>query len=1120
MKFKNLLFSLVLYGLCLGNLSALHAQNKGDTPLEKKITVNFRGNSLEAAFTLLKQQTKISFAYDPKILGTKEINSGKKNFNNTTLGDVLQSILGVGNIGFKEVNGNIVLFEKLTPPASNQKQNLIKGRVADDKDQPLPGVSVSIKGTQNRTSTDLDGHYSIKAAADGILVFTMVGFGTRETPVNGETTINVVLNDDNQSLDEVVVVAYGKQKKLSITGAVASISTKEVKQSPAANLAVTLAGRLPGLTVRQNSGEPGRDLTTLYLRGLGTLNGQNPIILVDGVERDLGYIDPNEVENVTILKDASSTALFGVRGANGVILITTKRGNSERPEISLTAEYGLQDFTRAPETVSSYDWVTLKNQAWKNDNPNIAANDPTNKPPYSAYAIERFRLQDSPEEYPQNDWRDMLMHKFVPQIRYNLNLSGGGDATKYFVNIGYLNQDGQWKTAGDQNYDPTAFLKRYNFRSNIDVNLNKAKTLKTFLNAAGYLEKVNQPNTETTEILNRINILWPVIQPGPLAPNGQVLIGNFAGYGESPWAYINRSGYREETRSNITASWGMEQDLSQVVTKGLSAKVMASFDTKTVYNLTANQTYQRWIQSIDPNLKTKDGRDSVTYTRTRADIDNNPLSTSTATTFESFYNLQLQAAYDRTFGKSAITGLVLAQQEARIKPADRLPFNLMGISFRTSYGYDAKYFVEFDMGYNGSEQFAKGKRYGFFPSISGSWVISNEHFFVQNDVLSSFKLRASYGKVGSDNLGTRRFLYLDDIQRQTTGGYSSTLNRGGYIQESFIGNPDVQWEIAKKSNFGADIRLFKSLDVTFDWFNEKRDNILISRGAIPILYGLPQANLAPFNLGAVKNSGYELDVNYSKSLGKDLSFALKANFNKAKNNLEFADEPLLPADYAYRTRKTGFPIGQNFGYLTDGYFASQADIAASGLTYVGQAPRPGDFKYKDLNGDKIIDEKDMAPIGYSSVPEYTYGGGFTLNYKQFDLSVLFQGVANVSNYIGSNETNDFRQRNLDAWTPEKAASGAAIGSPALSLIVSSSSKPNDFYIENTSFIRLKNLEFGYALPTALANKIGAKKVRFYVNGFNLVTWDKMRNKDIDPELGGINSYPVYRVFNSGVNVIF
>jgi TonB-linked SusC/RagA family outer membrane protein len=1120
MKFKK---SLLLIA-CWVSLSitpyAMAQQAPSPALLQKKISISFKEKSLTSAIVSLQRQANISFAYDAKMLSGKQVPDNRNGFVNTSLSDVLNNLLSSQGINYKEVNSRIVLFEKdVKTDPMKQEEITVTGKVVDDGGLPLPGVTVLAKPGGKATGTNTEGQFTIKAPSNGSLQFSSMGFVSRELQINGNPKIDVVLKSDDKNLDEVVVVAYGTQKKVTVTGAVASISTKEIKQSPAANLAVTLAGRLPGLTAIQNSGEPGRDVTRLYLRGLGTLNGQNPIILVDGVERDLGYIDPNEVENITILKDASSTALFGVRGANGVILVTTKRGTSDKPLISLTTEYGQQDFTRIPEVISSFDWVNLKNEAWRNDNPGVADNDPVNKPPYSAYAIERFRLQDQPEAYPQNDWRDMLMRKSVPQVRYNMNLSGGGDVTKYFVNLGFLDQAGQWKIADDLKYNPEAFLKRYNFRSNIDVMLNKSKTLKTFLNAAGYLEKVNQPNTETTEILGRINGLWPVVQPGPLAPNGEVLIGSSGSYGESPWAYINRSGYRQETRSNITASWGLEQDLS-IVTKGLTAKLMASFDTKSLYNLTGNQTYQRWIQSIDPNSQTPDGKDIVKYERTRTDLDNTPLSTSTSTTFESFYNVQLQAGYQRTFGKHALSGLLLGQQESRIRPADRLPYNLLGVAFRTSYGYDSRYFLEFNMGYNGSEQFAKGKRFGFFPSVSGAWVISNEKFFTQNELLNIFKIRASYGKVGSDQLGSRRFLYLDDIQRQGSGGYSGTLGRGGLITENFIGNPNVQWEIAKKLNVGLDLKLFQSLDITLDYFDENRENVLISRGTVPALYGLPQGNLAPFNMGIVSNKGYELEVNYNKILNQDLSFVLKGNFNKAKNNLEFRDEPLLPEEYAYRTRATGYPIGQNFGYLIDRYFNSQQDITESGLSYTGRAPRPGDFKYKDLNGDKIIDEKDIAPIGYSIVPQYTFGAGLSINFKNIDVSALFQGVAKVSNYISSSETNDFRNRHLQSWTAERAASGSNIEYPALSTSLSSSNRQNEFYIEDTGFIRLKNVEVGFTFPTKLSSKIGAKSLRLYANGFNLITWDRLKNKDIDPELSGINAYPVYRIFNGGINVIF
>ncbi|MBE8721976.1 TonB-dependent receptor [Sphingobacterium sp. Ka21] len=1060
---------------------------------------------------------------------------------NETLPSTLDILFANQPYGYTIKNKVVVLnkkaeaTEKNKPPlnrppnhASPQtdRQQTVSGTVQDSTGLALEGVTVTVVGTDRSTSTNGSGSYQIEASPGESLDFSIVGYTSQRVRLTGGmTTVHISLVQALSDLDEVVVVAFGTQKKVSVTGAIASIQTKEIKQSPAANLAVTLAGRLPGLTTLQRSGEPGRDHTALFLRGMGTLNATAPIILVDGVEREMTYIDPNEVESVTILKDASSTALFGVRGANGVILVTTKRGTSGQPSIGLIYERGLQGFTRTPSVINSYDWARLRNEAWANDNPNVSPDDPVNQPPYSEYALDRFMFQDYPEAYPNTNWQKLLFNDWVPQERYNLNINGGGDYVQYFVNVGYLNQGGQWRISPEvEDYDPSGFLKRYNFRSNIDAKLTKSGSLSTFLNAAGYFELVNSPNANTDEIFRRTYSFFPVVLPGPLSPDGEVLIGP-GNYNVSPWALINRSGYRQETRNNIMASWGLKQDLS-MLTEGLSAKFMTSFDTRTVYSLTAGKEYQRWIQLIDPNTPNEWGVDKVEYRRMFLELENTPLSISSGSNFQSFFNFQLSADYNRVFNeKHSVTGMLLAQQEQRVLPNDRLPFNLRGVALRAIYGYDNKYFAEFNAGYNGSEQFAKGRRYGFFPTVSAGWVVSNESFLKDHAAINLLKIRGSYGRVGSDRLGGRRFLYLDDIQRQTGGGYSPSLGRGGKIGENYIGNPAIQWEVAQKANLGIELGLFNEWTLTADFFHENRDNILINRQTIPMVYGVEPNRMSPVNMGIVKNYGYEIELNYNKRLNQDWSILSKLNWNFARNNVEFSDELQLPEDFAYRYRQTGYRIGQVFGYeLRDGYYANEQEIANEGLDYVGYTVRPGDFKYVDANNDQIVDERDMVPIGYSSVPEYTFGGAFNVSYRNFDLSFLFQGMFNVTQPLSSFGTfgsHDFRERHLAAWTPERAASGEEILYPRLSLGSSVSERDNNaFFIENRSFIRLKNAEIGYRLPSGLSKKIGASEVRFYVNGLNLITWDWMRIKDFDPEINNSLSYPVYQIFNGGLHITF
>jgi len=982
----------------------------------------------------------------------------------------------------------------------------IKGTVTDSGGLPLPGASVKVKGTDKGTVTNSKGEFYFQNVDEHAeLEISYIGFKTQTLTVDNKTEFNVVLLPaEGQGLDEVVVVAFGTQKKETVTGAISSISTREIKQSPAANLAVTLAGRLPGLTTIQTSGEPGRDLTQLFLRGMRSLNGQSPLILVDGIPREITYVDPNEVSDVTILKDASATAMFGVRGANGVILVTTRRGTSEIPEISFSSEYGIQQFNRTPDPVNAAELAELTNQAYKNSG--LA-------PLYSDETILHYRNQDQPNIYPDNNWVDMLTNSSTKQQRYNLNVNGSGKAVSYFVNAGYLYQDGLWKT-DQKDYDVNSSLKRYNFRSNIDLKLNK--NLKAFLNLGGYLETLNAPNPDisTTQLLYYLYVN-PANAQGPLTPDGQIVVPTIGKH--PPYGFINRSGYKQEKRTNITASYGMEHKLD-FVTPGLSAKLIASFDARTIYQLNARQTFQRWLAEVDTE------NDKVSY-RKLAGYENTPLSLATNATYLSYFNMQAFMNYNRTFNDHTVTGLLLYQQDERIEPNDRLPYRTMGLSSRFTYGFKNRYFLEFNAGYNGSEQFRSGNRFGFFPSISAGWVISNEKFFQQFTDINSLKIRGSYGKVGNDRLGSRRFLYLDDI-KQIGNVYSGSIGQGTSITEVATGNPNIQWEVTHKANLGLEIGLFKSLNLNVDVFSEKVDNMLINRRMVSAVLGM--SGLPPMNIGKMENKGFEMELKYQKQLSKDWSLLSSVNFNYAKNNVVFTDEPIKPADYAYRYYEQGFSYGQNFGLRSNGFWSSADEITASKLQYrIGLGnPRPGDLKYIDQNNDQIIDEKDIVPIGASIIPQYTFGAAFSVRFKTFDFSFLLQGMAKVDKFYGggigiseyADALNVFFDIHRNAWTPERQANGSKITYPALANGLNTNSYRNDYFTWDASFIRLKNFEIGYFIPSS--KKWGVQNFRVYVNAQNPITWDRLKTKSVDPEVNDTGSYPMQRIFNLGVNIVF
>jgi TonB-linked SusC/RagA family outer membrane protein len=1010
----------------------------------------------------------------------------------------------------------MMLFTTGIIPAFSQQNTgaVVNGRILNNQGKPL-AASVVERNTSNGTTANAEGYFILRVSnLQTTLIITSVGFRDSSVALDGRSNIEINLQQSDSKLDDVVVVAFGTQKKETVTGAISSIKTKEIKQSPAANLAVTLAGRLPGLTSIQRSGQPGRDVTQLFIRGQGTVNAQSPIVLVDGIERDLTYIDPNEIETITILKDASSTAIFGVRGANGVIMVTTKRGASEIPEINFIAETSTQDFPRFITPVNSYDYASLRNLALRNDGL---------PEEFSADALEHYKKQDDPLRFPNTDWRNLLLKDYSLQQRYNLNISGASKAVKYFVNAGYLNQGGQFKNEQNLAYDPSFKLERYNFRSNIDVQLNKS--LKIFLNVAGYLEQRNTPyalggDDPTDWIIYFMNRL-PATVPGPTTPDGDVIT---AGDVDRPaYGLVNRSGYTQQKRSNVLATFGMEQNLD-FITKGLSARAVASFDSRITNNLAASRSYAKYTQVINPNLPGSDGQDSVYYRQFNND-QNTPLSIGGDRAFETLSNIQLFLNYYRRFNKHSLTGLALYQQQSRVIN-NELPYKLKGAAARISYGYDNRYFLEFNAGYNGSEQFAKGNRYGFFPALSASYVISNEQFLEGNNALTLLKLRGSYGLVGNDRIGSRRFLYLDDIQ-VNGGGFSGSLGNGQQIATNLLKNENLQWEVSKKTNIGLELGLFKDISIIADVFFEKRDNILRNRGIIPVLNGFPVSVIPPVNLGIVENKGYEIEMSYRKIFSKDFSLLARVNVNHAVNKQIFADEPLLPDSYAYQYRETGYRIGQYFGYVVDSYFKDEDDVKNSPVQTVGgHESRPGDFKYRDLNGDGLVNERDIAPIGYSAVPEYQYGAAFSINYKDLDISALFQGVSNVSNYysqqgvFATNGVNNYVARHLDSWTDEKAAQGDAINYPRLTTQANPNENPNSFFIINAGYVRLKNVEIGYTLPLKLSNKIHSKRVRFYVSGLNLITWDKLPTKEFDPELTNSRVYPITRMYNAGVNIAF
>lgn len=1068
---------------------------------------------------------------------------------------VLSLVVLLSAVPYAAFSGNGSLSE--VSESMQAGTQTVSGTVQDQDGTPLIGVTVT-SSPSNGVVTDVNGKFTIKVPSGAELTFSYLGYKTVKVKVGARTTINVKMESDSQQLEEQVVVGYGTQKKVSVVASISSVNSKELRQSSSPNLANALAGRLAGLTSLQSGGsQPGFDDADLYLRGASTTNGTRPLILIDGVPRDnIRTLDANEVATVSVLKDAAATAVYGVRGANGVILITTKRGEVGQTKLDISFDQSFQAFTREPERVDSWEFMTLRNEANRNDGMNeeysgkmisrslnpLMGLDP-NDPDYALKAARRNYM------YPNHDWYREIFKKWSPQSRVNINISGGTEKLQYFVNASYLHQGGNLHTEPKSKlgYDPQARMTRYSFRSNLDYNI--TKNFKAFLNLGSYIEKVGMPGTTTyggdnkwmIRDLIHCTVGMKPMTVGPTTPDASL------GYDvipdkvirpvetdRSPFESVNRKGYRDETRTNLNASIGGEWNMT-FITKGLSLKGMASFDAVANTILGGDITEMSFATSVDED------NDQIYFAADRELNGTLSLSKSGYTNYT--VNLQGSLNYSRTFGKHDVGAMILVQRdfwETNSAPLN-MPYNMMGMAARVTYGFDNRYLLDANMGYNGSEQFSPKNRFGFFPSFAVGWVVSNENFLKGNKVITNLKLRASYGKVGSDKIGDNRFLYLDNHTYSSSGGVAV----GGYgtIYENRPGNYNLQWEVSKKQNYGIDLQLWSDWSITFDYFIEQRSKILKTQGMAPQFAGVPQW---PYlNLGVVDNSGYELEINYNKSFNKDLFLSVKGNFSYNHNKVKFWDEVPYADGYYYKYRTTGQSLDQTFGYKIDwsngnGYFNTQEEldkytegyvdengVEHKGITYnLSTAPQLGDFKYIDQNGDGIIDEKDRVPIGYTKVPRVSYGLNVSLNYKWFDFTVFLQGVGKYSSYYSGQGVYEniyqgtFFKYHKTAWTAERYAAGQKITYPRLSTGETCSKIQNDFFVMDRAFIRLKAIELGYTLPSNALRAIGINKLRVYFRGDNLVTWDRLRTSTTDPEQTDQIGYPIVKTFNFGFNVTF
>lgn len=1037
----------------------------------------------------------------------------------------------------------------------------VSGTVLDKTtNDPLIGVSVVVKGVANAgTITDMDGKFTLKLPyAEAPLVFSYLGYQPQEIVPGAKKELTVLLQEDTKALQEVVVVGYTKQRKETMIGSVATITTKDLTQSPTANINNALAGRLPGLIVNQYAGgEPGVDQSELFIRGKATYGNQSAIVIVDGIERDMSYLAPDEIETFTILKDASATAAYGIRGANGVIVITTKRGKAaEKATVNLKASIGINQPIGFPEYLGSADYATLYNEARLNDAKMTGA-DISSLNLFSQQAIDNFRrAKGDNSDGLGYDW-DYYDFAFKPGLQEDVSLSirGGTDKVRYYVLANYFSQGGNYKYSNAGEYDSQTKFTRYNFRSNIDININRY--LSTRLDLGARITDRNAPGTTAGRLMTICATQPPylpiLVEENAHPQNEEYIQQNPRGmlYGDNIYRYnllgeLSRTGYLNEKNTYLNGSFAMNLDM-EFLTKGLKAEVMFSYDASEGRWInrkldTYKDGYREYpkyatfmpIEGSDAYMA--GGHYTGAYkTGNKYDIDQTIGNGFSHNASDGRTYIQARLDYNRLFSnRHEVTAMLLANRGNRTVN-NELAYHSQGITGRFAYYYNQKYLMEFNFGYNGSENFAPGKRYGFFPAGSIGWVVSEEEFMKKASWIDFLKVRASYGLVGSDNVSSR-FPYLAFYGGGS--GYDFGNNFGtnvGGTSEGNLANANLTWEKARKLNVGIDFTtLNQRLALTIDAFYEYRFDIITDMNSDGIM-GYPDIvgkDAALQNLGEVSNCGVDIELSWNDKIGKDFRYYIRPNLTFSRNRLEYKAE--VARKNSWR-KETGKRLYENFVYVFDHFVADQEE--ADRLNKIGYQPWgqliPGDVVYKDLDRNGVIDDEDRTVMGNPRSPELMFGIPFGFQYKNFDFSVLLQGATKSSILLNGAAVFDFPQfeqdkigrvkkMHLDRWTPETAATAKY---PALHYGTHDNNKNGNssLFLYDASYLRLKNVEIGYNVSPKLLRKFHVQQARIYVQGLNLLTFDKLGDVDIDPETksgDGASWYPIQKVFNFGIDITF
>ena len=1010
---------------------------------------------------------------------------------------------------------------------------IVSGEVTDSLGNLLPGVSILVEGTTNGTTTDFDGKYAINIKTpNAILVFSYLGFETQKIKVSDQKKINVILKEGLDQLEEIQIVAFSKQKKNSVIGSITTVKVTDLKQ-PTANLTNSLAGKISGLISYQRSGEPGQDNAAFFIRGVTTFGFNNsPLILLDGLQitsDDLARLEPDNIASFSIMKDATATSLYGARGANGVVLVTTKEGKKGKARVSVRYENSISSPSKVNSFLGAVDYMELYNRAER-------SRDQSANLLYSKQKIEGTRNGLDPNLYPDINWHKELFNDFAINRRFNANINGGGEVAQYYLSVTSANEKGLLKVDPLNNFNNNIDINRSNLRANININL--TKTTKVSAKFYSLFERYNGPIVSASDIFRQVAQANPANFPKVFETDeitqffNHTLFGN-KGNGGFPNPYAESvKGFRDRFANTTLAQFQVNQDLS-FITEGLKMRAMASVRT---YTENQNErSFTPFFYGLS-EIETPTGIVNTLYQiQEGTEFLNNPTVNNYGNS-NFYYEGVLE--YNRNFNeKHEVGGLLVTYFQEALNTIggntafSTLPSRNMGISGRASYSYDSRYFGEFNFGYNCSEKFAEKNRFGFFPSIGIGWIISNEPYFQKNiPSVNMLKLRYTYGLVGNDGISSPsdRFFYLSDVNLNNGGtGYTFGTDYNNYYNGFIINryaNENVTWEVATKSNIGLELGLFKKINLIADFFTEHRRNIYMEREFIPETSGL--TTVISSNIGEVKTNGIDLSLDYNHAFNGDFYITARGNFTYSTNKILVNGEPEFQNKNLSRI---GYPVNQQWGYIAERLFVDQEDINNSPEQFNGFSTSnsylPGDIKYRDVNNDGVINELDQTPIGKPNVPEIVYGFGFSAVYKNFDFSVFMQGVARSSFFINPGEISPFvNERNAlsiiadNHWSENNPNPNAFW--PRLSTYqIENNEKPSTWWLRDGDFLRLKSIELGYTIPEKAGKLFSMAKTRLYFTGLNLLHFSKF---DLwDPEMAGNGlGYPPQRVVNLGIQINF